>query len=96
MAWYSCGTSNSGNVGCLTLVPALGALFFLLACLAWPCYDGLCLVLLYLFYAMFAGYPQETCSFLKGNEEGVDLGERGSGVGLGGVEGRETVLGCNM
>jgi hypothetical protein len=30
---------------------------------------------------MFNCSPGEACSFLKGNERGVDLGERGSGRG---------------
>lgn len=34
----------------------------------------------------------ESCHFLKGNGEGVDLGERGS-RGQGRVEGGETVIG---
>jgi hypothetical protein len=34
-----------------------------------------------------------TCSFLKGNERGIDMGKRGGGQGLGRVERAETVVG---
>lgn len=72
-----------GVEGSLILSLASGTLFLLLGCRA----QGLYQVLLYL---VFSEYPWEICSFLKGNEEGMDLGERGgrmAGRNVGGNRG---------
>lgn len=45
-------------------------------------------------YAIFGWYIWKTCSFLKENWEGVDLGEKGGWGLLGGVEGGETAVRC--
>lgn len=42
------------------------------------------------YYIQFHCCFLDTCSFLKGNEGEVDLGEKGGGEDLGGVEGRKT------
>ena len=52
-------------------------LFLLLGCLTAPRCGGLCLVLLGPCYAVFRSYYWDACSFLKGNEGIVDLGEKG-------------------
>ena len=48
IAWWFCGTSNSGSGLSPTLFPALETVFFLLGCLVQPQYDDFWLVLLYL------------------------------------------------
>lgn len=37
--------------------------------------------------------PLEACSSLMGDGGDVDLGKRGNGGGMGGVEGRDSVVG---
>lgn len=57
--------------------------------------DGVCLGLLYLVMPCLVVSPWEACSVLRGNREGVDLGQMGGG--LRGVEGGKTEVGmCCM
>ena len=48
--------------------------------------------LIVVYCIMFRRYPWEDCSFLKGNEGGVDIGERVGREGLGGGKGREPIV----
>lgn len=40
-------------------------------------------------------YPFEACSFLKGKGQGIDQEKEVLGMGLEGVEGRETAVGVS-
>ena len=82
-----CGIPNQGAAVFLTLLPTLGTLLVQLGSLLEPQYECFC-ILLYLLLSCL----EEACSCLKRKWRGVDLGERGSGEELGGMEEEETVL----
>lgn len=75
------GPPNDRSGASLTLSSALGTLFLLLGCLTQSWYEGLCLALLYLCYAMCGGDSWEAYSFVKGDGAPLDLRERWSWEG---------------
>ena len=62
----------------LTVLRPLGTLFFPLVCFDQPLYEVFCLALLYLVRACSVVISGNPTLILKGNEGGLDMGERGS------------------
>jgi hypothetical protein len=79
----------------LTLLPALGTLFFLQRCLIQPLHKSLCLVLLHLVMLCLGDIPGRPAlsEGTQRSSESVGKGRLRGGRGLGRAEGKEAVVG---